>query len=100
MPIDPVYLCKDCKFSRLGALFTIVTLGGHVGASSFMYTCSKAIKPEHEVIDAVTGPKKIKVEVPYCAVERGHGDCGPTAKHWVPKRKKDLFKMLTKDYND
>lgn len=97
MPIDPVLLCKDCKFSKLGLVNTITTLGGLVGTKEFMYKCSRSVKPAHEVIDPVTGPTKIKAETSYCKLERSHGDCGPTAKHWMPKRKKDLFKMLTKE---
>lgn len=100
MAIDPVLLCKDCKFSKLGAVNTIMTLGGLVGVKDFMYKCSKAVTPDREIIDPVTGPTKIKAEKTFCSIERKHGDCGPTAKHWSPKHKKDLFKMLTKEEHD
>lgn len=97
MPIDPIYLCKDCKFSKMDVLDTIFTLGGRVCVVSSMYRCSKSIQPAHYINDIVTGPVKINAEIPFCAIERGHGSCGPSAKHWVPKHKKDLFKMLTKE---
>lgn len=97
MPIDPVLLCKDCKFSTLGPANIIMTLGGLVGTKDYMYKCKNSYKPEQDIIDPVTGPTKVKPELSYCAVERKHGECGPTAKHWVPKHKKDLFKMLTKE---
>ena len=104
MAIDEVYLCKDCKFSRLDLFNTIITLGGRVGAKSFMYKCSNAIKPAHELLDPVKGVERIKATMPFCSIERNQDmqntRCGPTGKHWVPKRKKDLFKALTKDYND
>ena len=101
MAIDPVLLCKDCKFSKLSTINNIMTLGGMVGTKDFMYKCSKAVTPAREIIDPVTGPAKIKAEVSYCSIERKHGDCGPTAKFWIPKHKKDLFKLLTKEtYRD
>jgi len=100
MSIDPVYLCKDCKFSKMNLFNNITTLGGLVGTKGFMYKCTKTYKPAHDVIDPVTGPERVKPEYSYCEVERKHGECGPTAKNWSPKKKKDLFKMLTKEYND
>jgi len=100
MPIDPVYLCKDCKFSKMDVTDTIFTLGGRMGAKGFMYKCAKTLKLAHSVLDPVTGPEKIETRMSYCEIERRHGDCGLTAKHWVPKHKKDLFKMLTKESYD
>ena len=100
MAIDPVYLCKDCKFSKMSIANTIFTFGGRMGAEGFMYKCARAIQPARDVIDPVTGPERIKAARSYCDVERKHGDCGPTAKHWTAKRKKDLFKMLTKESYD
>ena len=100
MAIDPVLLCKDCKFSKMGVFYNITTLGGRVGTKGFMYSCSNAIKPGQNIVDPVTGPEYIEPEMPYCEIERNHGQCGPTAKYWVPKKKKDLFKMLTKEQHD
>lgn len=97
MAIDPVLLCKDCKFSKMNLFNKITTLGGLVGAKGYMYQCAKTFKPAKDIIDPVTGPEIKKSEMSYCESERKHGDCGPTAKHWVPKHKKDLFKMLTKE---
>ena len=97
MEDDTVYLCKDCRFSKMNLVDIIITLGGTVGVNSTMYRCSKAIKPAHYRNDIVTGPVKINAETPYCSVERAHGDCGKNAKNWSPKKKKDLFKMLTKE---
>ena len=81
----------------MDVLDTIVTLGGRTGVNSIMYRCSKAIKPAHYTNDIVTGLIKINAEIPFCTMERHHGNCGPTAKHWSPKHKKDLFKVLTKE---
>ena len=104
MAIDEVYLCKDCKFSKMSLFNNIATLGGRIGAKSFMYKCSNAIKPAHEIIDPVHGTERIKAAMPYCTIERGtdfnNTKCGPTGKYWAPKHKKDLFKMLTKEHYD
>lgn len=98
MAIDPVYLCKDCKFSTMSVGNRIFTLNGLVGAKGFMYKCNKTYKPAHDIIDPVVGPEHVKANLTYCEVERKHGDCGPSAKNWTPKKKKDLFKMLTKEH--
>ena len=100
MAIDPVLLCKDCKFSKMSLANRILTFNGVVGAEGFMYRCTKTFKPDRNVIDPVVGPKRVKPELSYCETERKHGDCGPTAKYWTPKHKKDLFKMLTKEDHD
>jgi hypothetical protein len=104
MAIDEVYLCKDCKFSKISLLNNIVTLGGRIGAKSFMYKCSNAIKPAHDIIDPVHGNEHIKATMPFCTIERTNDyqntRCGPTGKNWAPKHKKDLFKMLTKETHD
>lgn len=104
MAIDPVYLCKDCKFSKMSIANTILTFGGRMGAKGFMYKCSNAITPAHEIIDPVHGAERVKAAMPYCTIERGtdfnNTKCGPTGKYWAPKHKKDLFKMLTKEHYD
>lgn len=100
MAIDTVYLCKDCKFSTMSVGNRIFTLNGPVGAKGYMYKCTKTYTPAHDRIDPVVGSEHIKSSITYCQVERKHGDCGPTAKYWTPKHKKDLFKMLTKEDHD
>jgi hypothetical protein len=100
MAIDPVYLCKDCKFSKMSIANNIFTLGGLVGAKGFMYKCTRTSKPARDIIDPIIGSARIKAEISYCELERRHGDCGPTAKNWTAKHKKDLFKMLTKETHD
>ena len=100
MPIDPVYLCKDCKFSKMSIANNIFTLGGLVGTKGFMYKCTRTSKPARDIIDPIVGIARIKADISYCELERKHGDCGPTAKNWSAKHKKDLFKMLTKEHYD
>jgi hypothetical protein len=32
-----------------------------------------------------------------CSVERGvYGECGNDARHWTPRRRQDLFRMLSR----
>lgn len=100
MPIDTVYFCKDCKFGKMDVSDTIFTLGGKVGVTDSMFKCSKTVAPPKVSVDPVTGRKKVEPAIRYCSVERSYGNCGPEAKHWIPKRKKDLFKMLTKESYD
>lgn len=98
---DEVLLCKDCKHSRISAF-------GNIGSYIFewgppkahWYRCSKAVEEEQQVVDPVTGPKKIKTKMKYCETERKYGKCGEHGENWVPKHKKDLFKMLKKEYHD
>jgi hypothetical protein len=101
MPIDPVLLCKDCIHSRISTWAKYSSYVFELKApKSHWYKCAKTLAPAHEIVDPVTGHEKIKAKMTYCEIERKHGDCGPTAKSWTPKHKKDLFKALTKDYND
>jgi hypothetical protein len=97
MENNTYYFCKDCRFSKMNLVDIVITLGGTLGVDTSMYRCSKAFKPAEHRTDLVIGPIKINAETPYCSVERAHGDCGKNAKNWSPKKKKDLFKMLTKE---
>jgi hypothetical protein len=100
MPIDTVYICKDCMFGKMDVSDTIFTLGGIVGVTDIMFKCTKTAKSAQVITDPVIGHKKVKPEMSFCSVERKYGDCGPNAKNWIPKHKKDLFKMLTKESHD
>jgi hypothetical protein len=95
------YLCKDCIHSRIGL---VGKYGSYLlefsAPKGHWYKCAKTAELEKEIIDPVTGPTKIKANMRYCGSEREHGDCGMDAKFWSPKKKKDLFKMLTKEHHD
>ena len=100
MATDNTYLCKDCIHSHISPFAYLSYIFELKEPQSHWYKCSKTFKDEHEVADPVIGPKNVKPELSYCEIERKYGNCGPDAKNWVPKKKKDLFKMLTKEYND
>ncbi len=75
----------------------IFTLNGLIGVIDSNYKCTKFPVKEKIVENMVTGPQKVKAKLPYCEVVRRHGECGQGGKHWQPKHKKDLFKMLMKE---
>jgi hypothetical protein len=93
------YHCKDCIHSRIS---TFDKYGSYIfefrAPRGHSYRCAKTAEPEKKIIDPVIGPTKIKAKLNYCDSERKHGDCGMDAKFWSPKKKKDLFKMLTKEH--
>ena len=93
------YLCKDCKHCVMDTFGWITTLGGRLGVADWMFKCSRIGQPAHVVVNPVIGYEKIKERLSYCSIARSIGDCGPTAKYWTPKHKKDLFKALTKERN-
>lgn len=94
------YLCKDCKHCVMDKFGWITSLGGLVGVDDWMFKCSKVGYPARVIVNPVFGNEKIKAKSSYCSTARGSGDCGPEAKYWTPKHKKDLFKALKKEYHD
>jgi len=96
-----VYLCKNCIHSRMSLVNKIFTFGGRVGDDEIFYKCNKFSQPAKEIVDVVIGVKKVPAKQEFCELARNNPDkCGPQAKHWSPKKKKDLFKMLTKEHYD
>lgn len=95
---DETYLCRDCKFARVSLEDWIIYFGS---PSSYSYKCTKTRTKEEIIMDPVTGPIKIKSKLKSCSEARCGGEpCGTQARHWSPKHKKDLFKLLKKDYTD
>ena len=93
------YLCKDCKHCVMDKFGRITTLGGLLGVEDWMFKCSKIVYPARVVVNPVTGNEKVKEKLTYCSIARNSENCGPNAKYWTPKHKKDLFKALTKERN-
>lgn len=94
--------CTDCVYSFVPMEQKLV----HYMTSPFSkipgyaYKCKYTSAEAKEIkISPVTGPEKVKFEYPSCFENRRFdSECGHAATHWAPKHKKDLFKMLTKDY--
>jgi hypothetical protein len=78
----------------------IFTLGGRIGVIDANYKCTKFPEAKTVVEDMVLGLRKVKAKLPYCQGVRRYGECGLRGKHWAPKHKRDLFKMLTREYYD
>ena len=96
---DNEYLCKDCKHSYINPLTKIASyVFSFKGPASYWYTCTRLPNSDREKFNPVTGRSVIKNFTPFCAVEREHGYCGTEGKYWTPTRKKDLFKLLTKEH--
>lgn len=96
MPTEPLnkdLLCKDCVHSFV-PFFDLpnyyLTDGKH------WMKCRKSGKLDEKTFNPVTGYKNKKPNYKDCWEERElrDGDCGPSAKNWSPKHKKDLFKVL------
>jgi len=101
METKDVYLCKDCKHRKMDLFAWVFTLGGNVNLQDWMYTCRKSVRLEKRVINPVTGPEKIKKKLEFCSTARISNEfCGPDARHWSPKHKKDLFKAIKRVYNE
>ena len=93
-PMNKNLLCKDCVHSFIKwdeyPNYWILK-------SPYWHRCRKSFKQEEIDFNPVTGGKKLKPTYNQCSFERGReGLCGPSAKNWSPKHKKDLFKLLTR----
>lgn len=97
---DESLLCKDCKHSRISP---IAIVGSYIFEFSkpdpVYYKCGRTFTPKRFEVNFVTGSTKIPSSMSYCENERKIGSCGRRAKYWQPKKKKDLFKLLTREEN-
>ena len=88
-------LCKDCKHSFVpwhAKLFNLIS------TSKYHYYCRKSATASQVIFDPVTGPEKKSKEYKMCVNLRqrlNENFCGPEGSAWEPKRKRDLFLMLT-----
>lgn len=90
-------LCKDCKHS----FRTLNSIVVHGFKSPYAYYCRKSYKPAHDVVDPVTGPKRVEARYDTCGVARigsrvydQNERCGEQGHWWEPKNKRDLFKFI------
>lgn len=88
-------LCKDCKHSFVpwhAKLFNLIS------TSKYYYYCRKSATASQVIFDPVTGPEKVSKNYKLCSQMRERFTdpvCGPEGAAWEPKRKRDLFLMLT-----
>lgn len=91
------YLCKDCKhsFMPLGDRIVFPHRPAHI------FKCKKGYRESEKYQDPVVGCRKTKADYEACSIMRlGHSDCGPNAKFWAPRRKKDIFKFINKEHDE
>lgn len=92
------YFCKDCVYFKYSVWDRLS------GVKQENAKCEKSKYITKKSTNMVSG-KLVggDIERSYCVVERGSSSpqrCGPDAKYWKPKRKKDLFKYLAKENNE
>jgi hypothetical protein len=88
-------ICKDCvhSFVPIRDLYDY-WINGH-----YSMLCKKTAEMDESKFSPVVGYLDKNPIYRRCAVERErftHTACGPSAKHWSPKKKKDLFKLLAR----
>ena len=91
-PVNKDLLCKDCVHGFIPWTdFPSVYLFN----TRHFYKCKKSSRTEITDFNPVTGYTIKKADYKNCWEERTtEGNCGPDAKYWAPKHKKDLFKLL------
>lgn len=91
------FRCIDCKFCKLPFWDRVGNWFG-VKIATTDYKCNRT--PTTTIYDHVRGHVTISLKnTASCYFEReasGEKRCGPRARYWQPKRKKDLFKLLQK----
>lgn len=88
------YLCKDCKHCFI-TLRNQLFYAFH--DSEFRYSCRRSYEEARINFNPVTGSKIVKNKYELCTLSRlNPNKCGPDAKYWAPKNKKDLFLALIK----
>jgi|APCry1669188970_1035186.scaffolds.fasta_scaffold436875_1 hypothetical protein len=89
-------LCKDCKHS-------FIPWTDRFSLADVRYTmkCRLAYKPEDVDKNYVTGHKPKPAHYESCSLSRisSRGDgCGEQGRHWAPKHKNGLFKLIAKEH--
>lgn len=99
MTSEPVskLICKDCVHSFVPLGDRIINLlSFSFKPPRYAYMCKKSYKTDGEEFHVVDGPVKVKRHYENCASSRlRSGICGPEGVLWQPKKKKDLFLVLT-----
>lgn len=91
-------ICKDCvhSFVLIKDLYNY-WINDHNGHYSML--CKKTAEIDKSKFSPVIGYLDKNPTLRRCEEERegfDHRRCGPNAKHWSPKKKKDLFKLLAR----
>lgn len=92
-PVNKNLICKDCTHSFV----PFSDWPNYWINPKLWMKCKKTGKMDETTFNPVTGYIKKKPDYKDCWEERMRdGVCGPGAKNWSPKHKKDLFKVFTR----
>jgi hypothetical protein len=84
--------CPDCVHAQCGG--AVNTFLARLTGTKYGWQCRRVIEPGH--FNRVTGVQEPD-QYQMCSVERGtYGECGGNARHWTPRRRQDLFRLLSR----
>jgi hypothetical protein len=84
--------CTDCAHARCGG--PINTFLARLSKSNWGWTCQLYVEPG--TFNAATGHQTPDTQLSCNIARHKHGECGPNAVKWTPRRKQDLFKLLAR----
>jgi hypothetical protein len=84
--------CTDCVHAVQGGV--VNTFLARVTGTKHGWQCRRVVEPGS--FNRVTGTQEPD-QYQMCSVERGtYGECGGNARHWTPRRRQDLFRLLSR----
>lgn len=86
---DQNLACVDCVYSQCGG--PVNTFFARLTDIKHGWQCRLVPVPGN--FDRVTGTQEPD-QYQMCWVERERGECGNDARHWTPRRRQDLFRLL------
>jgi hypothetical protein len=94
--------CKSCIHAIRGIRLTERISSWFFDPPGKFVKCSRTVEDNIEY-DPVTGMMVVEKKLEYCSTQRkfAHDNmCGPDGIHWIPKHKKDLFKLMKSINNE
>lgn len=99
--MNETLLCKDCAHS-FKPLSAVIFFYG-----AWSLRCRASFKPAEIKEDLVSGPRTVPAHYESCGTARlgftskdlKDTNCGKDARHWQPRNKRDLFKLIAKEHH-
>ena len=100
--MDNKVTCKSCMHAIRG-----VNLNERISSWIFdsvgkYIKCNRTLNDNIEY-DPVTGMMVVEKKIEYCSTQRkfeSDDHCGPNGMFWIPKKEKDLFKLMIRIGNE